>query len=338
MAKIGAQRRPPGPPSIFIGDAVTKRIRISRKNFPPPARHFSCLAPAFFANVPSWGISTSSKPLWMAAPQGDVHVKISCPQCFRISRCRRHRCPFPRRNGAVASSKTSLCHSVASSIKSTKSISLLRTGHWPFPHQPLVARQWCLRPVRMSAPRFPAKVSLPLQIKLPVPAQRSCSSAGSTSCGKSTTLAAMLEHINLKKPPKTRHHPRRPHHDCFVSNQSHHRTTRSRPRLSPLIPAALKSRPPPGRTLSQSAKCAKHSATAAMSAADTGHNPVTPSTPPTPPSPSPRILDFFRAGRHQTKSAAFSPVAFRASSGDGQQRQRLAAPALEIMINTPTVR
>ena len=106
--------------------------------------------------------------------------------------------------------------------------------------------QWCLamRYVKTNVPSFEELGLLPQIRNIAESPRGIVLVAGSTGCGKSTTLAAMIEHINanFKKHIITLEDPIE---YVFEDNQSRHRTARSRPGHA-FLSARAQTRPAPG--------------------------------------------------------------------------------------------
>jgi twitching motility protein PilT len=200
--------------------------------------------------------------------------------------------------------------------------------------------QWCLamRHVKTRVPSF-EDLGLLEQIKKIAEAPRGIVLlAGSTGCGKSTTLAAMIEHINanFKKHLVTMEDPIEyvfEDNQCVIEQRevgldtlSFHHALKHVLRQDPDIIMIGEMRD-------------SISFTSAMSAADTGHLVLSTLHTTNASQSVSRILDFFKADeREQIR---------RQLSGTLQAVvcQRMVAtvagsmtPALEIMINTPTVK
>ena len=200
--------------------------------------------------------------------------------------------------------------------------------------------QWCLamRYVKTRVPSF-EELGLLDQIKKIAESPRGIVLlAGSTGCGKSTTLAAMIEHINanFKKHLVTLEDPIEyvfEDNQCVIEQRevgldtlSFHHALKHVLRQDPDIIMIGEMRD-------------SVSFTSAMSAADTGHLVLSTLHTTNASQSVSRILDFFKADeREQIR---------RQLSGTLQAVvcQRMVAtlaggmtPALEIMINTPTVR
>jgi twitching motility protein PilT len=200
--------------------------------------------------------------------------------------------------------------------------------------------QWCLamRFVKTSVPSFEA-LGLLEQVKTIAESPRGIVlAAGSTGCGKSTTLAAMVEHINanFKKHIVTLEDPVE---YAFEDNQS---TIEQREvGLDTLsFHHALKHvlRQDPDVIMIGEMRD-DISFAAAMSAADTGHLVLSTLHTTNAPQSITRILDFFKAEEREQVRRQL------AGTLRGVVCQRMVAtvdnkltPALEILLNTPLVR
>ena len=145
----------------------------------------------------------------------DVHIKIGTPVIFRINReLISIECPVPTEqwmNNVVE--KLTPIH-LKKKLEEEREVdfSYYVPGRGPFPHQSFPAA----RPVgvghalcRSHVASF-EELGLLEQIKTIAESPRGIVLvAGSTGCGKSTTLAAMIEHINAQF-QKAHHHARRP--------------------------------------------------------------------------------------------------------------------------------
>ena len=200
--------------------------------------------------------------------------------------------------------------------------------------------QWCLamRYVKTHVPSFDELGLLP-QIKDIAESPRGIVLvAGSTGCGKSTTLAAMIEHINsnFKKHIITMEDPIEyvfEDNQCVVEQRevgldtlSFHHALKHVLRQDPDIIMIGEMRD-------------SVSFTAAMSAADTGHLVLSTLHTTTAAQSVNRILDFFKAEereqiRRQLAGTLQAVICQRmvATVAGGM------TPAVEIMINTPTVK
>lgn len=200
--------------------------------------------------------------------------------------------------------------------------------------------QWCLamRYVKTIVPSF-EELGLMDQVKRIAESPRGIVLlAGSTGCGKSTTLAAMIEHINanFKKHVITLEDPIEyvfEDNQCVVEQRevgldtlSFHHALKHVLRQDPDIIMIGEMRD-------------SISFTAAMSAADTGHLVLSTLHTTNAAQSVSRILDFFKADereqiRRQLAGTLQAVVCQRMVTTLGHTM----TPALEIMINTPTVK
>jgi twitching motility protein PilT len=200
--------------------------------------------------------------------------------------------------------------------------------------------QWCLamRYVKTNVPSF-EELGLLEQIKKIAESPRGIVLvAGSTGCGKSTTLAAMIEHINanFKKHIITLEDPIEyvfEDNQCVVEQRevgldtlSFHHALKHILRQDPDIIMIGEMRD-------------SISFTAAMSAADTGHLVLSTLHTTNAAQSVSRILDFFKADereqiRRQLAGTLQAVICQRMATTVGGSM----TPALEIMINTPTVK
>jgi twitching motility protein PilT len=200
--------------------------------------------------------------------------------------------------------------------------------------------QWCfaMRYVKTSVPGFEELGLLPQIKKIAESPRGIVLVAGSTGSGKSTTLAAMLEHINsnFKKHIVTLEDPVE---YAFEDNQSvieqreigldtlsYHHALKHVLRQDPDIIMVGEMRD-------------SLSFTAAMSAADTGHLVLSTLHTTTASQSVSRILDFFQADereqiRRQLANCLRGVVCQRMATTVGGKM----TPALEIMLNTPLVK
>ena len=161
--------------------------------------------------------------------------------------------------------------------------------------------------------------------------------AGSTGCGKSTTLAAMIEHINanFKKHIITLEDPIEyvfEDNQCVIEQRevgldtlSFHHALKHVLRQDPDVIMIGEMRD-------------SISFTAAMSAADTGHLVLSTLHTTNASQSVSRILDFFKADeREQIRRQLAGTLAGRHLPAHGDYLADSMTPALEIMINTPTV-
>jgi twitching motility protein PilT len=274
----------------------------------------------------------------------DVHVKIGSPVVFRINRqLVAIECPFPTQEWANKVVQNITPEHLKTKLEEEREVdfSYFEPGIGRFRTNLFQQRgQWCLamRYVRTQVPGF-EDLGLLQQIKKLAESPRGIVLvAGSTGCGKSTTLAAMLEHINanFKKHVITLEDPIE---FVFEDNQSvveqrevgldtlsFHHALKNVLRQDPDIIMIGEMRD-------------SVSFTAAMSAADTGHLVLSTLHTTNAALSVTRILDFFRADEREQIRRQL------AGCLQGVVCQRMVTsvtgtmtPALEIMINTPTVR
>src|SRR6266478_3989820 len=200
--------------------------------------------------------------------------------------------------------------------------------------------QWCLamRHVKTHVPSF-EELGLLQQVKKIAESPRGIVLlAGSTGCGKSTTLAAMIEHINanFKKHIITLEDPIEyvfEDNQCVVEQRevgldtlSFHHALKHVLRQDPDIIMIGEMRD-------------SISFTAAMSAADTGHLVLSTLHTTNAAQSINRILDFFKADereqiRRQLAGTLQAVVCQRMTNTVANSK----TPAVEVMINTPTVK
>jgi len=274
----------------------------------------------------------------------DVHVKIATPIIFRINRqLIAIECPYPNEEwmGKVVEAVT------PPHLK--KRLEQEREVDFSY-YVPNIGRfrtnlfqqrgQWCLamRYVKTVVPSF-QELGLLEQIRKIAESPRGIVLlAGSTGCGKSTTLAAMIEHINanFKKHVITLEDPIEyvfEDNQCVVEQRevgldtlSFHHALKHVLRQDPDIIMIGEMRD-------------SISFTAAMSAADTGHLVLSTLHTTNAAQSVNRILDFFKADEREqirrqlagTLQAVVCQRMVNTVSGG-------MTPAIEIMINTPTVK
>jgi twitching motility protein PilT len=274
----------------------------------------------------------------------DVHLKIGTPVIFRINRqLIAIECPFPTQEWM---------NSIVQQITPahlTKRVEQEREADFSY-FVPNIGRfrtnlfqqrgQWCLamRHVKTHVPSF-EELGLLEQIKKIAESPRGIVLlAGSTGCGKSTTLAAMVEHINanFKKHVITLEDPIEyvfEDNQCVVEQRevgldtlSFHHALKHVLRQDPDIIMIGEMRD-------------SVSFTSAMSAADTGHLVLSTLHTTNASQSISRILDFFKADEREQIRRQL------AGTMQAVVCQRMVAtlagsmtPALEIMINTPTVK
>ncbi|HHY84060.1 MAG TPA: PilT/PilU family type 4a pilus ATPase [Verrucomicrobia bacterium] len=274
----------------------------------------------------------------------DVHLKIGTPVVFRINRqLIAIECPYP-----TAEWMNSIVEQVTPShlrrtLEEEREIdfSYFVPGIGRFRTNLFQQRgQWCfaLRFVKTHVPSF-EELGLLEQIKQIAESPRGIVLvAGSTGCGKSTTLAAMIEHINanFKKHIITLEDPIEyifednqsiiEQREVGLDTMSFHHALKHVLRQDPDIIMVGEMRD-------------SISFTAAMSAADTGHLVLSTLHTTNASQSISRILDFFRADereqiRRQLSGCLRAVICQRlVTTVNGT-----VTPALEILINTPTVK
>jgi twitching motility protein PilT len=274
----------------------------------------------------------------------DVHLKIGSPVIFRINReLVAIDCPFPTMEWMNKIVEAIAPPHLKKRMEEEREVdfSYFAPGTGRFRTNLFQQRsQWCLamRFVKTSVPSF-EELGLLEQIKKIAESPRGIVlAAGSTGCGKSTTLAAMIEHINanFKKHIVTLEDPVE---YAFEDNQSvieqrevgldtlsFHHALKHVLRQDPDVIMIGEMRD-------------DISFAAAMSAADTGHLVLSTLHTTTASQSITRILDFFKAEereqiRRQVAGTLRGVVCQRMVTGvDGK-----LTPALEILLNTPLVR
>ena len=274
----------------------------------------------------------------------DVHVKIASPVIFRINQqLIAIECPLPTEDWM----NKIVDQIVPAHLK--KGIDEEREADFSY-FIPSVGRfrtnlfqqrgQWCLamRHVKTHVPSFEELGLLPQIKKIAESPRGIVLLAGATGCGKSTTLAAMIEHINanFKKHIITMEDPIEyvfEDNQCVVEQREVGLDTLS-------FHHALKHvlRQDPDIIMIGEMRDAL-SFTAAMSAADTGHLVLSTLHTTTAGQSVNRILDFFKAEEREQIRRQL------AGTLQAVVCQRMVAtvagsvtPALEIMINTATVK
>jgi twitching motility protein PilT len=274
----------------------------------------------------------------------DIHIKIGTAVIFRINRqLVAIECPFPTKEWTDKVVQTITPSHLKSKLEEEREIdfSYYEQGIGRFRTNLFQQRgQWCLamRYVRTQVPSFEELGLLPQIKKLAESPRGIMLVAGSTGSGKSTTLAAMMEHINanFKKHIITLEDPIE---FVFEDNQSvieqrevgldtlsFHHALKNVLRQDPDIIMIGEMRD-------------SVSFTASMSAADTGHLVLSTLHTTNAAFSVTRILDFFRADEREQVRRQL------AGCLQGVVCQRMVTsvtgsvtPALEILINTPTVR
>src|SRR5262245_11205352 len=274
----------------------------------------------------------------------DVHIKIGTPVIFRINRqLIAIECPLPSEewmNKMVEHvTPAHLKHSIEHEREAD--FSYYSPGIGRFRTNLFQQRgQWCLamRYVKTHVPSF-EELGLLDQVKRVAESPRGIVLlAGSTGCGKSTTLAAMVEHINanFKKHIITLEDPIEyvfEDNQCVVEQRevgldtlSFHHALKHVLRQDPDIIMIGEMRD-------------SISFTAAMSAADTGHLVLSTLHTTNASQSVSRILDFFKADEREQirRQLAGTLQAVVCQRMVGTVAAGMT-PALEIMINTPTVK
>ncbi|HTL57068.1 MAG TPA: PilT/PilU family type 4a pilus ATPase [Candidatus Limnocylindrales bacterium] len=274
----------------------------------------------------------------------DVHLKIGTPVIFRINRqLIAIECPFPTEEWM-----NKIVENVAP-VHLKKRLEQEREIDFSY-FVPSIGRfrtnlfqqrgQWCLamRYVKTVVPSF-QELGLLEQIRRIAESPRGIVLvAGSTGCGKSTTLAAMIEHINanFKKHIITLEDPIEyvfEDNQCVVEQRevgldtlSFHHALKHVLRQDPDIIMIGEMRD-------------SISFTAAMSAADTGHLVLSTLHTTNAAQSVNRILDFFKADEREQirRQLAGTLQAVICQRMVGTIASSMT-PALEIMINTPTVK
>jgi twitching motility protein PilT len=274
----------------------------------------------------------------------DIHLKIATPVVFRINRqLVAIECPYPTEDWMNAIVKQITPPHLTAKLEEEREIdfSYFIYGIGRFRTNLFQQRgQWCLsmRLVKTSVPSFEQLGLLPQLRKIAETPRGIVLVAGSTGCGKSTTLAAMIEHINatFKKHIITLEDPIE---YIFEDNQSiieqreigldtlsfHHALVRVL-RQDPDIIMIGEMRD-------------ALSFTAAMSAADTGHLVLSTLHTTNAAQSVSRILDFFKADereqiRRQLAGCMQAVICQRMiTTVTGG-----VTPAVEIMVNSPTIR
>jgi twitching motility protein PilT len=274
----------------------------------------------------------------------DIHVKIGTPVVFRINRqLVAIECPFPTKEWTDKIVQQITPPHLKTKLDEEREVdfSYFEPGIGRFRTNLFQQRgQWCLamRYVRTQVPSFEELGLLPQVKKLAESPRGIVLVAGSTGSGKSTTLAAMMEHVNanFKKHVITLEDPIE---FVFEDNQSvleqrevgldtlsFHHALKNVLRQDPDIIMIGEMRD-------------SVSFTASMSAADTGHLVLSTLHTTNAALSVTRILDFFRADEREQVRRQL------AGCLQGVVCQRMVTsvtgsvtPALEIMINTPTVR
>lgn len=274
----------------------------------------------------------------------DIHLKIGTPVVFRINRqLIAIECPHPTEDWLNNVVKQ------VTPAHLTKRVDQEREADFSY-FVPSVGRfrtnlfqqrgQWCLamRHVKTHVPSFEELGLLPQIKKIAESPRGIVLVAGSTGCGKSTTLAAMVEYINanFKKHIITLEDPIEyvfEDNQCVVEQRevgldtlSFHHALKHILRQDPDIIMIGEMRD-------------SVSFTSAMSAADTGHLVLSTLHTTNAAQSISRILDFFKADeREQIRRQLAGTLQAVICQRMVTTLANTMTPALEIMINTPTVR
>src|SRR5512135_876368 len=274
----------------------------------------------------------------------DVHLKLGTPVIFRINRqLIAIECPFPTEDwmNNVVQQITPAHLRKRVEQEREADFSYFVPGIGRFRTNLFQQRgQWCfsMRYVKTMVPSF-SELGLLEQIKSVAESPRGIVLlAGSTGCGKSTTLAAMIEHINanFKKHVITLEDPIEyvfEDNQCVVEQRevgldtlSFHHALKHVLRQDPDIIMIGEMRD-------------SISFTAAMSAADTGHLVLSTLHTTNASQSVSRILDFFKADeREQIRRQLAGTLRAVICQRMVTTLRGNMTPALEIMINTPTVK
>src|SRR5271167_2650727 len=274
----------------------------------------------------------------------DVHLKIGTPVIFRINRqLIAIECPHPQEDWLKNVVQQIIPAHLAKRIEQEREIdfSYFVPAIGRFRTNLFQQRgQWCLsmRFVKTHVPGFEELGLLP-QIKSIAESPRGIVLvAGSTGCGKSTTLAAMVEHINgnFKKHIITLEDPIEfvfEDNQCVIEQrevgldtQSFHHALKNVLRQDPDIIMLGEMRD-------------AVSFAAAMSAADTGHLVLSTLHTTTAAQSVNRILDFFKAEeREQVRRQLAATLRGVVCQRMVTSVENKMTPALEILINSPLIR
>src|SRR5512136_224410 len=274
----------------------------------------------------------------------DVHLKIGTPVIFRINRqLIAIECPFPTDEWMNKVVKNVTPKHLKQKLEEQREIdfSYYVPGIGRYRTNLFQQRgQWCLsmRHVKTNVPSF-EELGLLEQIKKIAESPRGIVLlAGSTGCGKSTTLAAMIEHINanFKRHIVTLEDPIEyvfEDNQCVIEQRevgldtlSFHHALKHILRQDPDIIMIGEMRD-------------SISFTSAMSAADTGHLVLSTLHTTNASQSISRVLDFFKADeREQIRRQLAGTMQAVVCQRMVTTLAGSMTPALEIMINTPTVK
>jgi twitching motility protein PilT len=274
----------------------------------------------------------------------DVHLKIGTPVIFRINReLIAVECPFPTAEWMNKIVSAITPDHLKKRLEEDREVdfSYFIPGLGRFRTNLFQQRgQWALamRYVKTNVPSF-EQLGLLEQIKLIAESPRGIVLvAGATGCGKSTTLAAMIEHINsnFKKHIITLEDPIEfvfEDNQCVIEQrevgldtQSFHHALKNVLRQDPDIIMLGEMRD-------------AISFAAAMSAADTGHLVLSTLHTTTAAQSVNRILDFFKAEeREQVRRQLAATLRGVVCQRMVTNVENKMSPALEILINSPLVK
>jgi twitching motility protein PilT len=274
----------------------------------------------------------------------DVHIKIDAPVVFRINRqLVAIECPIPTELWVGKIVDTIVPPHIKRRLETDREIdfSYFFPGVGRFRTNLFQQRgQFCLsmRYVKTQVPSFEQLGLLPVLRKIAESPRGIVLLAGSTGCGKSTTLAAMIEHINanFKRHIITLEDPIE-----FVFEDNQSVVEQREVGLDTLsFEAGLKHvlRQDPDIIMIGEMRDAM-SFMAAMSAADTGHLVLSTLHTTNASQSVTRILDFFKADeREQIRRQLAGTLQAVVCQRMVNTVTGSVTPALEIMINTATVR
>jgi twitching motility protein PilT len=280
----------------------------------------------------------------VAGEASDVHLKTGAPVVFRIHReLLAIECPCPTEEwmSKVVAQVTPAHLKTRLEQDREVDFSYFVPGIGRFRTDLFQQRgHWCLamRYVKTIVPKFEELGLLPQIRRIAESPRGIVLVAGITGCGKSTTLAAMIEHINanFKKHIITLEDPIEyvfEDNQCVIEQREVGLDTLS---FADALKHVLRQDPD---VIMIGEMRDSTSFTAAMSAADTGHLVLSTVHTTNASQSVSRILDFFKAEereqiRRQLAATLQAVICQRmvTTLGDGM------TPALEILINTPTVK
>ncbi|HEY9509156.1 MAG TPA: PilT/PilU family type 4a pilus ATPase [Verrucomicrobiae bacterium] len=274
----------------------------------------------------------------------DVHIKVGAPVIFRINRqLVAIECPYPAEDWMNSIVKQVTPPHLIQKLEAEREVdfSYFVPGLGRFRTNLFQQRgSWCfaMRFVKTSVPSFEDLGLLPILKQIAESPRGIILIAGSTGSGKSTTLAAMIEHINgnFKKHIVTLEDPIEfvfednqsviEQREVGLDTQSFHHALKHVLRQDPDIIMVGEMRD-------------SVSFTAAMSAADTGHLVLSTLHTTNAAQSISRILDFFKAEeREQIRRQLCGCLQAVICQRMVTTVSGTMTPALEILINTPTVK